>query len=101
MDRRLEVTLLALILLGAFHVHLQRVLLQHGLCEVVESTDPADVLAFLPVLCQAVLNKVSGAPGGLPTENADESLGVSPLVSHQALRVVKVLDHSYYMVYMV
>ena len=63
-------------------------LLQHSLCEVVESTVPADVFAFLPVLCQAVLNKVSGAPGGLPAENADESLGVSPLVSHQALQMV-------------
>ena len=89
MDKRLEVALLALILLGAFHVHLQPVLLQHGLSEVVESTDPADVFAFLPVLGFAVLHQSSGAPGWRAAENANESLSVSPLMAHQALQVVK------------
>lgn len=88
MDGRLEVTLLALILLGTFHVHLQCVLLKHSLCEVVETADPTDVLAFLFVLCLAVLNQGSRAPGWLPTENADESLSVSPFMSHQTLRMV-------------
>lgn len=79
--------MLTLILLGAFHVHLQCVLLKHSPGEVVEAADPADVLALLPVLCLAVLNKGSGAPRWFPTENADESLSVSPLMSYQALKM--------------
>ena len=59
MDRRLKITLLTLILLGALHVHLQCVLLQHSLGEVVEPTDRAYVLALLPVLCLAVFNEGS------------------------------------------
>ena len=86
--------MLTLILLGAFHVHLQCVLLKHSLGEVVEAADPADVLALLPVLCLAVLNEGSGAPRWFPTENADESLSVSPLMSYQALQIIMIIRYS-------
>ena len=80
--------MLTLILLGAFHVHLQCVLLKHSFGEVEEAADPADVLALLRVLRLAVLDEGSGAPCWFPTENTDESLSVSPLMSHQSLQKI-------------
>ena len=86
--------MLTLILLGAFHVHLQCVLLKQSFGEVEEAADPADVLALLRVLRLAVLDEGSGAPCWFPTENTDESLSVSPLMSYQALQIIMIVRWS-------
>ena len=77
--------MLTSVLFGAFHVHLQSMLSQQSLGEVVKATDSADVLALLLVVGLAVFDQSVRGPCGFSTENADESLRVGPLVAHQTL----------------
>ena len=49
--------MLTSVLFGAFHVHLQCVLSQQSLGEVVKATDFADVLALLLVVGLAVFDQ--------------------------------------------
>jgi len=76
-----------LVLFRPLHVDLHRVQLEVDFGVIVEATNPTDVSAFESMMCITMIYEAGRGPTGLTTKDTDTSIRVSPLVSHQTLKM--------------